>query len=122
MNIDLDKYIDQRRPTITIFGKVYDVDNDYKKVLGVFGFIDRLKEDDPDSVKKFLSYALMDGENAADDILSHNMPFPLFEKLQAAIVAAMTGREMKEIERAMKQAEQAPSFPGANAGGKGKRV
>lgn len=121
MNIDLDKYIDRKRPTITIFGKAYDVDNDYKKVLGVFGLIDRLKEDDPDSVKKFLSYALMGGEKAADEILSHAIPFPLFTKLQAAIVAAMTGREMKDIEKAMKQAEQAPSFrPGA--GGTGKRV
>lgn len=122
MNIDLDKYVDQKRPAITIFGKTYDVDNDYKKVVGVFGFIDKLKEDDPNSIKKFLSYALVDGEKAADEILSHNIPLPLFEKLQVAIVAAMTGKKMEDIEKAIKQAEEMPSFRGKGADGTKKRV
>lgn len=119
MNVNLDKYFDGQKPTITIFGKSYDVDNDYKKVLGVQELASGL-ENDVSSMKKFLTYALVGGEAAADEILSHSMPFPILEKLQFAVVAAMTGEHMEEIEKQFNEA-RSPSFrPGA--GGAKKRV
>lgn len=122
MNIDLDQYIDQKKPTITIFGKSYDVCDDYKKVLGVMGLLTGLKEDGPDAARKFLSYALAGGEKAADEILSHAIPFPLFLKLQTAVISAMTGKRMEDVEKTVKRAEQTPSFHRPDAGGAGKRV
>lgn len=113
MNVNLDKYFDTQKPTITIFGKAYDVDNDYKKVLGVQGLAADLGND-VKSMKKFLTYSLVKGETAANEILSHSMPFPVLEKLQFAIVAAMTGEKMEEIEKQFKEA-QTPSFRDANS-------
>ena len=105
MNINLDKYVDQARPAITIFGKSYEVDSDFKKVLSMQSFASELKSD-ADSICSFLSFALKDGRTAAEEILSHNMPFSLLQKLEVAVMAAMTGKEMNELEE---QIEKAPS-------------
>ena len=102
MNINLDKYFDTQKPSITVFGKTYPVDNDYKKVLAMQSMSD-LKTDE-DGVRQFLSSALTGGEQAADEIMAHSIPFPAFQQLQTAVVAAMTGKSMEEIETAAKLA------------------
>ena len=119
MNVNLDEFFDAQKPTITIFGKVYEVDNDYKKVLSVQTIANNLNGD-VDTLGKFLSSALVDGKAAADEILSHNIPFPLIEKLVLGVTAVMTGKDMKVLEQAAKEAEgaQFARFPA----GKGKRV
>lgn len=110
LNIDLDRYADQARPAVTIFGKSYEVDSDFKKVLGLQRFASELKGD-ADSIRSFLAFALADGEAAADEILSHSMPFPLLQKLEVAVMAAMTGKEMSELEEPPEKAQ--PSFRAA---------
>ena len=119
MNVNLDEFFDAQKPTITIFGKVYEVDNDYKKVLSIQTMADHLEED-ADSVNKFLSFALIGGKAAADEILSQGIPFPMFEKLVFAVTAVMTGKDMKMIEQAAKEAEGAQSA--RFQAGKGKRI
>lgn len=103
MNIDLDRYADQARPAVTIFGRSYEVDSDFKKVLGMQRFASELKGD-ADSIRSFLAFALTGGEAAADEILSHSMPFSLLQKLEVAVMAAMTGKEMGELEEQMEKA------------------
>lgn len=119
LNINLDDYIEQAKPSITIFGKSYEVDSDYKKVLGMQRFASDLK-DDSDSIRKFLSFCLMGGDTAADEILSHGMPFPLIQKLEVAIMAAMTGKKPEELEEQMGKAQE-PSFRSGKRGEK-KRI
>ena len=108
MNINLDQYVDQARPAITIFGKSYEVDSDFKKVLGMQKLASELKGD-TDSIRSFLSFALAGGEAAADEILSHGMPFSLLQKLEIAVMAAMTGRQMEELEEQTAK-DSSPSF------------
>ena len=110
LNIDLDRYADRTRPAVTIFGKSYEVDSDFKKVLGMQRFASDLKGD-ADSIRSFLAFALTGGESAADEILSHSMPFPLLQKLEVAVMAAMTGKEMSELEEQMEKTP--PSFRAA---------
>jgi hypothetical protein len=108
LNINLDQYTDQVRPSVTIFGKSYEVDSDFKKVLEMQRFASELKGD-ADSIRSFLSFSLADGEAAADEILSHSIPFSLLQKLEIAVMAAMTGKQMEELEEQMEKAP-APSF------------
>lgn len=108
MNINLDQYADQARPAIIIFGKSYEVDSDFKKVLSMQRFASELKGD-ADSIRSFLSFALAGGEAAADEILSHSIPFSLLQKLEVAVMAAMTGKEMSELEEEVEKVPS-PSF------------
>ncbi len=103
LNIDLDRYTDQTRPAVTIFGKSYEVDSDFKKVLSMQRFASDLKGD-ADSIRSFLSFSLTGGEAAADEILSHSIPFSLLQNLEIAVMAAMTGKEMSELEEQMGKA------------------
>ncbi len=111
MNINLDKYFDTQKPSITVFGKTYPVDNDYKKVLAMQNMSD-LKADE-DGVRQFLATALVGGEQAADEIMAHNIPFPAFQQLQTAVVAAMTGQSMEAVEKASKKAMEGRFQQGA---------
>lgn len=108
LNINLDQYADQVRPSVTIFGKSYEVDSDFKKVLEMQRFASELKGD-ADSVRSFLSFSLVNGEAAADEILSHSIPFSLLQKLEVAVMAAMTGKPLEELEEQMEKAPT-PSF------------
>lgn len=111
LNINLDQYADQSRPAVTIFGKSYEVDSDFKKVLSMQRFASELKGD-ADSIRSFLSFALAGGEAAADEILSHSIPFSLLQKLEVAVMAAMTGKEMSELEEEVEKVPS-PSFRAA---------
>lgn len=119
MNINLDSCAEQCRPQITVFGKSYEVDNDYKKVMSLQRFAEDLKGDDASVIRDFLSYTLCEGETAANEILSHAMSFQLMQKLQIGILAAMTDVPMKTMEQQMKA--PSPSFRPNEDGGK-KRI
>lgn len=101
MNIDLSKYYDAQKPTITVFGKAYEVDDDHKKVLGFFQMRQKVK-DDEDSFQKILSYVLVDGEKAAEEILSHKMSFSFLSKIVEGVTACMTGQSIEALEAAAK--------------------
>lgn len=123
MNVNLDKFFDSQKPGITLFGKTYQVDNDYKKVIGMEAIgtsIDSKsnKGDDTGGLRKFLEYSLIDGKNAADDILSHSFGFDFYNTIINGITAAMTGRTIEEVEKMKKEALSGGRFPG----GTGKRV
>ncbi|WP_411677894.1 hypothetical protein [Caproicibacter sp.] len=108
MNINLDEYLDEMRPCVTIFGKSYEVDSDFKKVLSMQRFASDLKGD-ADSIHQFLAFSLIGGETAADEILSHPMPFSVLQKLEIAVMAAMTGKKPEELEGQL-DTEKKPSF------------
>lgn len=119
MNINLDSYTEQLHPKITVFGKTYEVDSEYKKVMSLQNFAENLQGDDSSAMREFLAYTLCRGEAAADEILSHPMPFQLVQKLQIGVLAAMTGVPMETMEQQMKA--PSPSFRPHTGGGK-KRV
>jgi len=116
LNIRLDDYLEESRPCITIFGKSYEVDSDFKKVLDMQHFASELKGDF-DSIRKFLSFTLAGGEAAADEILSHSMPFSLLQKLEVAVLAAMTGKKPEELEGQVEKSQKS-TF---RAGDRGKK-
>ena len=121
MNVNLDQFFDAQKATFMIFGKVYEVDDDYKKVLGMEAFgktLDQQKDEVKDSLREFLIYALVDGEKAAGEILSHKISFSMYNTIINGITAAMTGRTIEEVESAKKEALENGRFPK----GKGKRV
>lgn len=107
MNVNLDKYFDTQKAAITLYGKEYEVDDDYKKVLGMQALQASLKDDEK-SARKFLQYALVD-PGAVDEILLHPMSFRNFEALQYGISAAMTGKTFDEIKQ-QSEAAQAKGF------------
>lgn len=123
MNVNLDKFFDAQKPSVTLFGKTYQVDNDYKKVIGIQALgaaIDKkdAKQDDTGGLRKFLEYSLIDGKAAADEILSHSFGFEFYNKIINGITAAMTGKTLEEVEKVKKAAMADGRFPG----GTGKRV
>ncbi|MFT9056885.1 MAG: hypothetical protein ABF449_09745 [Ethanoligenens sp.] len=111
MNVNLDKYWDEQKPTITVFGKEYAVDNDYKKVLGLQKFEADMATG-KDVSREFLAFALVDGENAADDILAHKIPFAFFQTLYFGVTAAMTGQTYEDVKKAAKDAQKRATFRG----------
>ncbi len=119
MNITLDDYMNESQPRVTIFGKSYEVESDFRKVLGMQRFASGLKGD-IDSIRKFLAFTLAGGETAADEILSHNMSFSLLQKLEIAVLAAMTGKKPEELEGQVGKAQKSAFRPGEH--GKKERV
>lgn len=119
MNVNLDLCTEQCTPKITVFGKEYEVDSDYKKVISLQSFAEKLKGDDMSVMRAFLAYTLCGGDAAADEILSHPMPFKLVQKLQVGILSAMTDMPMERMEEQMKS--PSPSFRPHTGGGK-KRI
>lgn len=99
MNVNLDKYYDTHRPTITLFGKEYAVDNDYKKTIGIQKVAEASMQSE-DGVRKMLEYALVDGKKAADEVLTHPIPFGFFTTIQYGLVAAMTGQTYEQVKEA----------------------
>lgn len=111
--------MNESKPCVTIFGKSYEVDSDFKKVLGMQRFASELKGD-IDSIRKFLAFTLAGGEAAADEILSHSMPFSLLQKLEVAVLAAMTGKKPEELEGQVEKAQKSTFRSGER--GKKERV
>lgn len=122
MNIDLDAYFDLQKPTIKIFDKVYEVNNDYKKVLAAQQKFS-LPRPDADSaavMRELLEDNLMGGQQAADEILAHDMPFAFWNLLQFGVLAAMTGRPVEQLREAAEKARNDASF--RRPGGTKKRI
>lgn len=111
MNVNLDKYWDEQKPTITVFGQKYAVDNDYKKVLGMQKFESEMATG-KDISREFLAFALVEGENAADDILAHKISFDFFQKIYYGVAAAMTGQTCEDVLKAAKDAQKRATFRG----------
>lgn len=101
MNINLDKYYDAHKPTITIFGKPYEVENDHKKVLAFFKGRSGLK-DDEDDIKQVLANGLVGGEKAAEEILTKKLPFSFLMKIIEGLTGCMTDKSIEELEAAEK--------------------
>lgn len=119
MKVNVDKFFDSQKPTITVFGKEYQVDDDYKKVIGMNKYgetVDKSAEDG--GLRALIEYALVDGKAAADEILSHNFSFAFYQKLNAAVQSAMSGKPIEEIEENIRKAETSGRFQG----GQKKRV
>lgn len=95
MNINLDKYFDSQKPTITVFGKDYEVNNDYKKTLEFQAAAKTATDNEEDIVRVF--HIALKPEDVAE-ILAHNFSFEFFSKLILGITAAMTGRTIEELE------------------------
>lgn len=105
MNIDLSKYFDEHKPTITVFGKEYEVENDCKKVLAFFKLQDSAPDDEK-GVKGILAAGLVDGEKAADEIMSHPMPFVFMTKIISAISVCVSGASsIEQLEANAKKAQ-----------------
>lgn len=109
MNINIDKYIDNSKPKVTIFGKDYEVDNDYKKVLGLQDFEAKAQIGE-DISHEFLSYALVGGEKAADEILSHKFSFDFFQTIQMGVSGAMTNQTIDQIKKNAEDAQKKSTF------------
>ncbi len=97
MKINLDSYYEEQKPTIVVFGKEYEVVNDYKKVLAFFKKKEQI-QDTEESIKEFISFALVDGDKAASEILSNNFGFEFFQKIILGISACMTGQTIEQLE------------------------
>jgi hypothetical protein len=110
MNINIDKYFDEHKPTVTIFGKSYEVDNDYKKVIGLQEFDDASRKG-KDITRDYLEYALIGGKTSADDILAHDFSFEFFTNIQYGIMAAMTGKSLESVKQTAER-QAAYSFRG----------
>lgn len=118
MNVNLDKFFDAQKPTITVFSKTYQVDNDYKKVIGIQALgmaIDKkgAQQDNTGGLRSFLEYSLVDGKAAADEILSHSFGFEFYNRIINGITAAMTGKTLEEVEEIKKAAMAGGRFPGS---------
>ena len=104
MKVNLDAYYEEQKPSIVVFGKEYGVVNDYKKVLAFFKKKEQIK-DTEESIKEFISFGLVDGEKAANEILSNEFGFEFFQKIILGISACMTGQSIEVLE-----AQQAATF------------
>lgn len=122
MNVDLDAYFDTQKPALTIFGHVYEVDNDYKKVLAAQRKFaaPHPGADSGEMMRELLTDNLVGGRQAADEILAHDMPFAFWNLLQFGVLAAMTGKTVDELREAAENARKEPSF--RRAGSKEKRL
>lgn len=119
MNVNLDQFFEAQKPTITIFGKSYAVDDDYKKVVGMQQFGQKVDQtDETGGLHAMLEYVLVDGKAAADEILAHHFSFTVYSKIASALTAAMTGKPIEDVEKAAQDAQAGARFPA----GKGKRV
>ena len=65
-----------------------------------------------------MEYSLIDGKQAADEILSHKFNFKMYKKITTGVTAAMTGQSIDEVEKAAQDAKAGGRFPA----GKGKRI
>lgn len=112
MNVDMDTYFDTQKPTIQLFGTVYEVDNDYKKVLAAQRKFSapRPEMDSNTIMRELLIDNLVDGKKAADAILAHDMPFAFWRLLQFGILAAMTGQTVEQLREAAEKPQQDAQF------------
>ena len=102
MNVNLDKYFDDQKPTITVNGKEYEVDNDYRKVMGFMQMKDKLGDDESvESLKKMVAYGLVGGKKTADEIFSQKFSFQFLTHLIIGMAACMTGQSMESLEAQM---------------------
>lgn len=116
MNVDLDAYFDTQKPTIKVFDTLYEVDNDYKKVLAAqrkFSAV-RPETDSGAVMRELLTDNLTGGKQAADEILAHDMPFAFWSLLQFGILAAMTGKTVGQLRESAEKVQRDAQFPHPN--------
>lgn len=116
MNVNLDTYFDAQKPTVTVFGRAYEVDNDYKKVLAAQRKFTGIQPgaDSGALMRELLTDALTGGRQAAEDILAHNMPFAFWNLLQFGVLAAMTGKSVEQLRETARQAQTGATFRPGN--------